>query len=971
MTGIWRKLLALVIACVLPLGAFGHLGVFAAEGDEFDMLRAKWVEVLTGGVDYDPSDSNIAAQIDTLTASVKSYQDSMDRALNRTCPWEDLSKLGNSSLLSTAFNRISQMAQAYRTKGCELEGDAALLKDTKDALKLMLENRYHAQIEKYYDNWWDWEIGCTRPLMNAVLLVYDELDQETIDKAVAAIDRFVPDPSKCVEQKNVATGANLVWVCQAVALRGIAGKDAERIEAAKNALTPVFAYVIQGDGFYEDGSFIQHSVFAYTGGYGKALINELTQLMYLLGDSSWAVTDPASEHVYEWIYNAYEPLMYKGQMMDMVNGREMSRNSASPHTIGKGVITGLIFLTQFAPEPHRSAFADMVGTWIAQDTYADYYQGSSIFLIQKAKEIAANAGTRSKYNGVKLFAGMDRAVMQRDHFAYGLAMYSTGRTASYEAINDENRKGYYTAAGALYLYNDDFAQFADGYWASVDPMMLPGTTGVADRMEKNAAKNGSNFAGGAVLGDNYGAMGFHYRPSTFELDAKKSYFMFDDELVALGTVNPPAGEAAYTVIDNRKVETGQTLTIDGEVKAASAGETDAAAGAGWMHLSGSQAGTGIGYYLPEAANVSATRERRDIDWGAINGKYNDGGQTKESREYVKVSVGHRANFADQPYSYVLLPGKSADETRSYSENPDIEILANEYDVHAVREHTLGITAANFWEQSPQSAGGITVDKPCSVIMQHQNGTLTVAVADPTQDIKEAITVKIEMPGAQLASADENVTAGVDGDIITLRVDVNGKRGMSSVAKFAANGGAQVARFEDVPLSHWAYPYVEELAQQGVVSGVDETHFEPDGNVTREQFAKMLMTGYTLDGDASYSDVDPAAWYAPYVAAATRLGVVSGYEDGTFGVGKRITRQEMAAMVYRLCSNLRLDEFPPGVAFTDEAAIADWAKEAVSAMQRAGILSGDESGAFHPEDNATRAQAAKVICVMKELFRQGQ
>lgn len=963
-----HKLTALVLACALVLGTCG-VGVLAADAGEFDMLRAKWVEVLTGGTDYDPADPNIAAQIASLTASVKSYQDSMDRAMNRTQPWEELSTVGSSSQMSTAFNRISQMAQAYRTKGCELEGNAALLKDTKDALKLMLENRYNAQIEKYYDNWWDWEIGCTRPLMNAVLLLYSELDQETIAKAVAAIDRFVPDPTKCYQQKNVATGANLVWVCQAVALRGIAGKDAGRIEAAKNALTPVFAYVTQEDGYYEDGSFIQHSYFAYTGGYGASLLSELSKLMYLLGGSAWEVTDPASQNIYEWIYNSYEPLIYKGQMMDMVNGREMSRNSVSPHTIGKNVISSLVFLAQSAPEPHRSAFASMVGTWIPQNTYSDYYAGSSIFLIQRAKEIAAAAGERAKYNGVKLFAGMDRAVMQRDDFAYGLAMYSTTRTRSFEAINDENRHGYYTGAGALYLYNDDFAQFADGYWASVDPMMLPGTTGVVDRTEKSAAKNGSNFAGGAVLDDHYGVMGFHYRPSTFELDAKKSYFMFDDELVALGTVNPPAGEAAYTVIDNRKVEPGQTLTVDGEIKASSAGEAEVVDGARWMHLSGAQAGTDIGYYLPEATKVNAVRESRPVDWKAINGKFH--ADATESREYVKLSAGHRQGFADQPYSYVLLPGKSAGETQSYSENPDIEVIANEYDVHAVRENTLGITAVNFWEQNPQSAGGITADKPCSVIVQHQNGALTVAVADPTQDITETITVKIEMPGAQLVSTDENVAASVEGDTITLTVNAAGKRGMSSTAKFTAEGGAQVARFEDVPVGHWAYPYVEELAQAGVVSGVDGTHFDPDGNVTREQFAKMLMTGYTLSGEFFYSDVDPDAWYAPYVAAATRLGVITGYEDGTFGVGRLITRQEMAAMVYRLCSNLNVDEFPEDAPFTDGAAIAGWAMAAVSAMQRAGILSGDESGAFHPEGNTTRAQAAKVICVMNQLLAQGQ
>ena len=97
------------------------------------------------------------------------------------------------------------------------------------------------------------------------------------------------------------TGANLMWTCKIVGLCGVLAKDTAKIAAAKNAMSPLFDYVTSGDGFYIDGSFIQHTAHPYTGGYGLSLIVDVLDFLYLYAGSSWAVTDSDQSNVYSWL----------------------------------------------------------------------------------------------------------------------------------------------------------------------------------------------------------------------------------------------------------------------------------------------------------------------------------------------------------------------------------------------------------------------------------------------------------------------------------------------------------------------------------------------------------------------------------------------------------------------------------------------------------------------------------------------
>ena len=177
--------------------------------------------------------------------------------------------------------------------------------------------------------------------------------------------------------------------------------------------------------------------------------------------------------------------------------------------------------------------------------------------------------------------------------------------------------------------------------------------------------------------------------------------------------------------------------------------------------------------------------------------------------------------------------------------------------------------------------------------------------------------------------------------------------------------AEDTAFTDLTDVPWAATAIHALAANGIVNGVSATEFNPNGLVTREQFAKMLVLacdfpyqGATCD----YYDVVTGAWYYRYVSEANRQGIMKGINEEYLGIGQNITRQDLCTMAYRALQikGVSLAQTSPAVIFTDEAAIADYAGEAVHALQQAGIVNGMADGSFAPQGVATRAQAAKII-----------
>lgn len=179
-------------------------------------------------------------------------------------------------------------------------------------------------------------------------------------------------------------------------------------------------------------------------------------------------------------------------------------------------------------------------------------------------------------------------------------------------------------------------------------------------------------------------------------------------------------------------------------------------------------------------------------------------------------------------------------------------------------------------------------------------------------------------------------------------------------------------FPDVPMNYWAAENVRFVYENGIMTGDAEGSFRPDDSITREEWAKVVLSAFTIDtgdGECNFEDVDKSEWYYSFVAKAYMLGIVNGYDENRFGTGQTLTREDAVVMMYRmtqLARDIRAIQ-PADLTFTDAADISDYALEAVRMFTSAGVINGYESGEFIPQGNITRAEAAKIICsLLNEL-----
>lgn len=180
------------------------------------------------------------------------------------------------------------------------------------------------------------------------------------------------------------------------------------------------------------------------------------------------------------------------------------------------------------------------------------------------------------------------------------------------------------------------------------------------------------------------------------------------------------------------------------------------------------------------------------------------------------------------------------------------------------------------------------------------------------------------------------------------------------------------KFNDLENHLWAKDSITELYNKGIVSGKSEGIFAPSDYITREEFVKMAVLSFGISAssaDNGFSDVDANSWYCPFVSGAKNAGLVSGVGNGMFGVGKNITRQDIAVILANYLSVNGVDTASDMtvITATDFDNTASYAKEAVTFLINNGIINGNESGLICPNDYATRAEISVLLVRFNNKF----
>jgi hyaluronate lyase len=293
----------------------------------------------------------------------------------------------------------------------------------------------------------------------------------------------------------------------------------------------------------------------------------------------------------------------------------------------------------------------------------------------------------------------------------------------------------------------------------VNPQRLPGTTVIAGSTARESTVGGSNAVGGTSL-DGYSAAMMLLEPDGGQLSAKKSWFLFDDELVALGADirSTAAAQTVETIVENRR------LTAEADFTSGQRGR--------WAHLASAVPGASIGYYFPDNTAWKTLEETRSGAWNAINRR---GPATAVSARYRTLWFDHGRMPNGATYAYVILPGKSEAETASYAGSPAVRIVENNGEVQSAIQAGLGIRAVNFWTGA-KSTMGIGCDGVASILVHRANGRLNIAVSDPTQANTGRLHIEVAEAIGAVVFQDAGVSVDQTTPVLRISIDVNNSHG---------------------------------------------------------------------------------------------------------------------------------------------------------------------------------------------------
>lgn len=754
---------------------------------------------------------------------------------NKDVPYED-----DAVEFRPAFKKVLSMAKAYGAKGSRYYQNPKMLADMKHILTWLCTNCYTPKTQT--DNWWTWEIGMPKDLIPALILLYDDLSKEEMEAFTQALYFFQPDPchegamgtgSTHAQGYRTAQGANIIDCSSTAVGLGILREDNELVYLGEKASAETF--VIQSvkdsaripdegyaSGFYEDGSYLDHSHVPYLGSYGIEFLKGGAGLPPLFVGTPWEYPRQVQENLEFYLQEGFLDGIYDGLMLDCLKGRSVSRPGGSNQAAGREAMVLMIRLLDSVSPEVKTQLRASLKAWMMMDTgFMDTLKGAENVTIKaRAREILADRTITPAITPVhKNLPLMDRAIHRTDHFLAALSMYSE-RIQNTEIMNGENKYGWHQGSGMTYLYNGDRDQYTENFWNTVNPLRLAGTTLVSKNIgtgqpDSSGFAQGGDFrsreswVGGSSIGtdgingmsltgqvrvkEGEGSPAVTYSP---EFSAKKSWFMFGDQIVCLGAGITNSGEEhpVESIIEDRRLRPGgdNEFVIDGTVQALPLkeaaledivnGTADVSgkefSNVSWAHLEGNTAGADIGYYFPSGSgNIRVRKAKNHGDWSLVGTS-----QGSAVENYLEMWFDHGANPVNGTYEYVILPGKTTEETKNYALHPDITVLANTSKVQAVRSGQGRVLGANFWGNEPASVGDLQVMDPASVMLKEDGqGALTVAVSDPTMKNTGSITVVINKPITGILETDPNVTAQMTQGGVKLTVNTKGTNGSSSYA----------------------------------------------------------------------------------------------------------------------------------------------------------------------------------------------
>lgn len=784
----WQKLstITLLMAGVITLnnGEFRsvdkhHIAVADtnAQTPDYEKLKKTWLDVNYGYDKYDVNNDAMKKKFEATENEAKKLLSEMKTDNNRTYLWDSAKDLDNKSAdMTKTYRNIEKIAEAMKNPKTTLKTDENKLK-IKDALDWMHKNVYGKNPSQKVDaltknrkgqttpknnslNWWDYEIGTPRALTNTLLLMDDMLTKDEMKNYSKPISTYSPFSDKIlssVGESEDAKGGNLVDISKVKLLESIIEEDKDMMKKSIDSFNTVFTYVQNSatgkerNGFYKDGSYIDHQDVPYTGAYGVVLLEGISQMMPMIKETPFNDKSQNNTTLKSWIDEGFMPLIYKGEMMDLSRGRAISRENETSHTASATVMKSLLRLSDAMDESTKAKYKQIVKTSVKSDsTYGQNDTLSSYSDISKMKSLMEDStlSTNDLTQQLKIYNDMDRVTYHNKEldFAFGLSMTSKN-VARYESINNENLKGWHTGAGMSYLYNSDVKHYRDNFWATTDMKRLAGTTTLENEEPKgtDVKKSSKTFVGGTKFDDQHASIGMDFENQDKTLTAKKSYFILNDKIVFLGTgiKSTDSSKNPVTTIENRKAN-GYTLYTDDKQTTNSV-----------FLESTNKPKNNIGYHFLNKPKITVTKESHTGNWKEINKSQKD---TQKTDEYYEVTQKH--SDKDDKYGYVLYPGITKDNFKSKASQ--VTIIQQDDDFHVAKDNESVWAGVNYSDSAKTfDINGTKVEvkgKGMFILKKKDDKTYECSFYNPeSTNTASDIESKISMTGYSITNKNASTT----------------------------------------------------------------------------------------------------------------------------------------------------------------------------------------------------------------------
>ncbi|MFF7291097.1 discoidin domain-containing protein [Microbacterium sp. NPDC008134] len=609
--------------------------------------------------------------------------------------YADRTSSANGSVWSayTALYRMLAMTQAFKDPNAEGFGDPRLVDAVGRALL------HWDRVNPGNTNWWETEIGESIAMGRISMFLGEALSPEAFDVAL-----------KHNTGKLDPVGANGSWRTSNYIFEALSTRDIAKVKEGFATIIATIAVDHSGsvqEAVQPDGSFWAHGAQLYSEGYGMVLFTYAALWSDVARGTGLAFTRDQLDSIAFYFISGTRWLIRGEIGMLYLNYRP-------PKTVND--ITS-----------HASEFIEPLQRMVRTDAlYATAYQAVLDGVLGKTE---TNGVTGNKY-----FWRSEFSSHLRD--GYGIfTRLNSSRTFGAElrtSYRDElGNPVYWNAMGstAIQVNNREYLDLGPAF----DWWHYPGVTAPnIKRTERGFENRGRNGDGGSFTG---GTSNGEFGVSVLTLDtagtaAQKSYFSFDEGMVALGAgIGSTSDAAVHTTVNQASAK--PNASVGGQPVAAGTDQQGVGT-ATWAY------NDEVGYVFAAGQDVKVSNKTQSGSWE---------GEETLSRDAFSLYVDHGTKPSAATYDYTVLPAATPAEVEAYAAKPAIRTLRNDTSVQAVRSADAGITMATFYAAGDLDLGDgrtLSVDQPATVLLDERGDAPVVSLSNPD---RAGLSVGVNLTGA--------------------------------------------------------------------------------------------------------------------------------------------------------------------------------------------------------------------------------